>query len=93
MEGKGAFAEFSPGSDNYNGRAAPHGKDFKAGSKDYHVEHLTQLEMWNNRLNYVVPDGEVDPPVFPADDPYVLWYERITVRYISRLGAAADTVV
>ncbi|KAG5553352.1 hypothetical protein RHGRI_011279 [Rhododendron griersonianum] len=48
--------------------------------------------MWNNRLDHIVPAGEADPHeyAYPVDDPYVSWYERITIQHISRLGGAAD---
>ncbi|KAG5532074.1 hypothetical protein RHGRI_026626 [Rhododendron griersonianum] len=72
-----------------------HGKDWSAGSKDFRLDHLAEFEMWNNRLDHVVADGEADPHeyAYPADDPYVLWYERITLRYISRQGRATNTAV
>ncbi|KAG5528944.1 hypothetical protein RHGRI_029563 [Rhododendron griersonianum] len=49
--------------------------------------------MWNNRFRHVVPDGDVDLPdsvAYLDNDTYVLWYNRITIRYVSRLGAATD---
>ncbi|KAG5528432.1 hypothetical protein RHGRI_029194 [Rhododendron griersonianum] len=71
----------------------PHGKDFKSGAKNYSVKYRAQVSMWNNRLHHVVPHGDVDLPnsvAYPDNDPYVLWYNRITIRYVSRLGAATD---
>lgn len=81
--------------DPCNCRQLPHGKDWKAGRKDFSLEHHGQLQIWNNRLEHVLPDGEADPHVYayPPDDPYVLWYERITLRYVSRLGGAVDMAV
>ncbi|KAG5553112.1 hypothetical protein RHGRI_011097 [Rhododendron griersonianum] len=71
----------------------PHGKDFKSGAKNYSVKYRAQVSMWNNRLHHVVPHADVDLPdsvAYPDNDPYVLWYNRITIRYVSRLGAATD---
>ncbi|KAG5516580.1 hypothetical protein RHGRI_037334 [Rhododendron griersonianum] len=62
----------------------PHGKDFKSGAKNYSVKYRAQVSMWNNRLHHVVPHGDVDLPdsvAYPDNDPYVLWYNRITIRY------------
>ncbi|KAI8542719.1 hypothetical protein RHMOL_Rhmol08G0161000 [Rhododendron molle] len=62
----------------------PHGKDFKSGAKNYSVKYRAQVNMWNNRLHHVVPHGGVDLPdsvAYPNNDPYVLWYNRITIRY------------
>ncbi|KAI8558994.1 hypothetical protein RHMOL_Rhmol04G0139600 [Rhododendron molle] len=58
-------------------------------------EHRAELEMWNNRLDHIVPAGEADPYeyAYPADDPYVSWYERMTIQYISRLGGGANKVM
>ncbi|KAI8572218.1 hypothetical protein RHMOL_Rhmol01G0181100 [Rhododendron molle] len=61
----------------------PHGKDFKSGAKNYSVKYRAQVNMWNNRLYHVVPHGGVDLPdsvAYPDNDPYVLWYNRITIR-------------
>ncbi|KAF7142389.1 hypothetical protein RHSIM_Rhsim05G0159500 [Rhododendron simsii] len=73
-------------------RQPPHGKDWKAGQKDYRQEHHAELEMWNNRLDHIVPTGEADlyEYAYPANDPYVNWYDRITIQYITRLGGGAD---
>lgn len=79
--------------DDCNCRAKPHGMNFKSGTKDYAVVHANSVALWNDRLNYIVLHGNVDIDVYPADDPYVVWYRRITLRYISRLGAAADIAV
>ncbi|KAH7854592.1 hypothetical protein Vadar_015723 [Vaccinium darrowii] len=72
-------------------RAKPQELNFKSGTKDYAVFHANSVALWNDRLNHIVPRGDVDIDVYPANDPYVLWYRRITLRYVSRLGAAADT--
>ncbi|KAG5528979.1 hypothetical protein RHGRI_029591 [Rhododendron griersonianum] len=71
-----------------------HGKDWKAGQKDYRQDHRVELEMWNNRLDHIVPAEEVDPYeyAYPANDPYVTWYEMIMIQYISRLGGGVDKV-
>ncbi|KAI8573118.1 hypothetical protein RHMOL_Rhmol01G0253600 [Rhododendron molle] len=73
--------------------APPHGKDFKSGAKNYSVKYRAQVNMWNNRFHHVVPHGDVDlldSVAYPDDDPYVVWYNRITIRYVSRLGAATN---
>ncbi|KAH7834211.1 hypothetical protein Vadar_013811 [Vaccinium darrowii] len=76
--------------DDCNCRAKPHGMNFKSGTKDNAVVHANSVALWNDRLNYIVLHGDVDIDVYPADDPYVVWYRKITLRYISRLGAVAD---
>ncbi|XP_058192020.1 serine/threonine-protein phosphatase 7 long form homolog [Rhododendron vialii] len=78
-----------------NCRQPPHGKDWKAGQKDYRQDHHAELEMWNHRLEHIVPTGEPDSHeyAYPANDPHVTWYERITVQYISRLGGGADKAI
>ncbi|KAH7843401.1 hypothetical protein Vadar_016132 [Vaccinium darrowii] len=84
----GAYRQTIP--DDCNCRAKPHRMNFKSGTKDYAVVHANSVALWNDRLNYIVLHGDVDIDVYPADDPYVVWYRKITLRYISRLGAAAD---
>lgn len=73
--------------------AVPHGKTFKGGGTDFGRSYAQWIDLWENRLAYIVPAGDEDIEVYPVDDPYVVWYRTITVRYISRLGAAADTAV
>ncbi|KAI8556301.1 hypothetical protein RHMOL_Rhmol05G0242100 [Rhododendron molle] len=69
-----------------------HGKDWNVGQKDYRQDHRAELEMWNNRLDHIVPAGEADPHeyAYQVDDPYVTWYESITIQYISRLGGGVN---
>ncbi|KAI8527632.1 hypothetical protein RHMOL_Rhmol12G0090700 [Rhododendron molle] len=78
--------------DPYNCKQLLHGKDWKVGRKDFSLEHHAQLQIWNNRLDHMLPNGEADPHAYtyPPDDPYVLWYERIMLQYVSRLGGDVD---
>ncbi|KAF7148705.1 hypothetical protein RHSIM_Rhsim03G0242200 [Rhododendron simsii] len=57
----------------------PHGKEWKGGQKDYRQDHCAELEMWNNRLDHIIPTREADPHeyAYPADDPYVTWGKEL----------------
>ncbi|KAI8550005.1 hypothetical protein RHMOL_Rhmol06G0070200 [Rhododendron molle] len=43
----------------------------------------------NNIINITDPDILV----YPDDDPYLYWYERITLRFVSKMGAATNTAM
>ncbi|KAH7864518.1 hypothetical protein Vadar_030474 [Vaccinium darrowii] len=79
--------------DDCDCRARPHELNFKSGTKDYAVFHANSVALWNDRLNHIVSHADVDIDVYLIDNPYVLWYRRINLRYISRLSAAADTAM
>ncbi|KAG5566046.1 hypothetical protein RHGRI_001843 [Rhododendron griersonianum] len=70
----------------------PHGKTLQSGALDWAEKYRTIIEVWNNRLNLVVPPGDIDLVEYPFDDPYVAWYDRITRRCISRVGCGVDGV-
>ncbi|KAF7132729.1 hypothetical protein RHSIM_Rhsim09G0050600 [Rhododendron simsii] len=48
------------------------------------------IHLWNNRANSIVNITNPDILVYPADDPYLDWYERITLRFVSKMGAATN---
>ncbi|KAF7114253.1 hypothetical protein RHSIM_RhsimUnG0097200 [Rhododendron simsii] len=51
------------------------------------------IRLWNNRANSIVNITNPDILVYPADDPYPDWYERITLRFVSKMGAATYTAM
>ncbi|KAI8563148.1 hypothetical protein RHMOL_Rhmol03G0090100 [Rhododendron molle] len=70
----------------------PHGKTLQNGALDWALKYRTIIQVWNNRLNLVVPPGDIDLVEYPFDDPYVAWYDRITRRCISPVGCGVDGV-
>ncbi|KAG5557544.1 hypothetical protein RHGRI_007699 [Rhododendron griersonianum] len=70
----------------------PHGKTLQSGALDWALKYQTIIEVWNNRLNLVVPPSDIDLVEYPFDDSYVAWYDRITRRCISRVGCGEDGV-
>ncbi|KAF7131861.1 hypothetical protein RHSIM_Rhsim09G0099200 [Rhododendron simsii] len=69
-----------------------HGKTLQSGALDWAFKYRTIIEVWNNRLNLVVPPGDIDLVDYPFDDPYVARYDRITRRCISHVGFGVDGV-
>ncbi|KAH7865052.1 hypothetical protein Vadar_001673 [Vaccinium darrowii] len=70
-------------------RNALHGQTLKKGPQDWEVTNGAAVAMWNNRLQLVEPEGIPDLlHAYPAGDDYVVWYESITVPYVSRMSAA-----
>ncbi|KAG5515803.1 hypothetical protein RHGRI_036749 [Rhododendron griersonianum] len=49
----------------------PHGKTLQSGALDWAFKYRTIIEVWNNRLNLVVPPGDIDLVEYLFDDPYV----------------------
>lgn len=74
-------------------REWPHGKTLQSGQKDWAIEHSAAVKTWDERMQHVVEAVSPDLPVYQFDDPYVVWYERITRRCISRVGAGIDGAV
>ncbi|KAF7112937.1 hypothetical protein RHSIM_Rhsim13G0134200 [Rhododendron simsii] len=70
----------------------PHGKTLQSGALDWALKYQKIIEVWNNRLNLVVPPGDIDLLEYPFDDPYVAWYDRIIRRGISCVGCGVDGV-
>ncbi|KAI8559689.1 hypothetical protein RHMOL_Rhmol04G0193500 [Rhododendron molle] len=71
-------------------REWPHGKMLQSGQKDSAIEHSATVKTWDQRMQHVVSP---DLPAYQFDDPYVVWYERITRRCISRVGAGIDRAI
>ncbi|KAH7863359.1 hypothetical protein Vadar_016524 [Vaccinium darrowii] len=67
-----------------------HGYTLRNGQKDWGEFHRLLVRQWEERMAKVVAEGEPDlaDHEYPSNNPYVLWYEQITRRYISRNGAA-----
>ncbi|KAI8572535.1 hypothetical protein RHMOL_Rhmol01G0207100 [Rhododendron molle] len=63
-----------------------HAMDLRNGPKDW----SKPIRLWNNRANNIVNITDPDILVYPADDPYLDWYERITLRFVSKIGAATN---
>ncbi|XP_058185878.1 uncharacterized protein LOC131303103 [Rhododendron vialii] len=70
----------------------PHGKTLQSGALDWALKYQTIIEVWNNRLNLVVPPGDIDLVEYPFEDPYVAWYDRITRHCISHVGCGIGGV-
>ncbi|KAH7855209.1 hypothetical protein Vadar_022371 [Vaccinium darrowii] len=66
-----------------------HGYTLRNGQKDWGEFHRVLVRQWEERMARVVAKGEPDLAdyEYPSNDPYVLWCEQITRRYISRNGA------
>ncbi|KAH7859330.1 hypothetical protein Vadar_034771 [Vaccinium darrowii] len=67
-----------------------HGKTLQSGKKDWAAEYAPIIAIWNARLQHVVEAGCPDLPVYPFDDPYVTWYNRMSSHCISWVGAGID---
>ncbi|KAG5548714.1 hypothetical protein RHGRI_014164 [Rhododendron griersonianum] len=66
-----------------------HAMDLRNGAKDW----SKPIRLWNDRANNIVNITDPDILVYPIDDPYLDWYERITLRFVSKMGAATNTVM
>ncbi|KAH7842642.1 hypothetical protein Vadar_007634 [Vaccinium darrowii] len=72
-----------------------HGYTLRNGQKGWGEFHRLLVQQWEGRMAKVVAEGEPDlaDHEYPSNDPYVLWYEQITRRYISRNGAATASAM
>ncbi|KAI8570238.1 hypothetical protein RHMOL_Rhmol01G0018700 [Rhododendron molle] len=59
-----------------------HAMDLRNGPKDL----SKPIRLWNNRTNNIVNITDPDILVYPADDPYLDWYERITMQLFESLS-------
>ncbi|KAI8567220.1 hypothetical protein RHMOL_Rhmol02G0104000 [Rhododendron molle] len=66
-----------------------HAMDLRNGLKDW----SKPIRLWNNRANNIVNITDPDILVYPDDDPYLCWYERITLRFVSKMGATTNTAM
>ncbi|KAF7143709.1 hypothetical protein RHSIM_Rhsim05G0123000 [Rhododendron simsii] len=64
-----------------------HSMDLRNGVRDW----SKPIRLWNDRANSIVNITDPNILVYPADDPYLDWYERITLRFVSKMGAATNT--
>ncbi|KAH7848068.1 hypothetical protein Vadar_033376 [Vaccinium darrowii] len=72
-------------------RDRSHGMEMKKHSYNWADEHRVHVEGWENRLKYIVPEGEPDiVGAYPDEDEYVTWYKRITVPFVSQMSASLD---
>ncbi|KAH7864133.1 hypothetical protein Vadar_026158 [Vaccinium darrowii] len=72
-------------------RDRSHGMEMKKHSHNWADEHRVHVERWENRLQYIVPEGEPDiVGAYPDEDEYVTWYKRITVPFVSQMSASLD---
>ncbi|KAH7849712.1 hypothetical protein Vadar_021930 [Vaccinium darrowii] len=54
-------------------------------------EHRVHVQRWQNRLQFVVQEGQPDiVGAYPDEDEYVTWYKRITVPFVSQMSASLD---
>ncbi|KAE9454302.1 hypothetical protein C3L33_13804, partial [Rhododendron williamsianum] len=66
-----------------------HAMDLRNGAKDW----SKPKRLWNDRANNIVNITDPDILVYLADDPYLDWYERITLRFGSKMGVATNTAM
>ncbi|KAF7130633.1 hypothetical protein RHSIM_Rhsim10G0104700 [Rhododendron simsii] len=66
-----------------------HGMGLRNGVKDW----KKPIRLWNNRAKSIVNITDPDILVYPIDDPYLDWYERITLSFVSKMGAATNTAM
>lgn len=60
-----------------------HGVDRRGKAEtDWSVEHRAYVELWHRRLEFVV-GGVPMQGVLQPHDPYMVWYQRITRRFIN----------
>ncbi|KAK9089684.1 hypothetical protein Scep_028766 [Stephania cephalantha] len=60
--------------------------------KDRSAEHSAYVCLWNERASNIATDEILEEPL-EFYDPYMLWYRRITRRFMSRRGAIAEALV
>ncbi|KAK9118298.1 hypothetical protein Scep_016391 [Stephania cephalantha] len=59
--------------------------------KDLSAEHSAYVCMWNERASNIAIDEIFEEPL-DFYDPYMLWYRRITRRFMLRRGAIAEAL-
>ncbi|KAK9149851.1 hypothetical protein Scep_008608 [Stephania cephalantha] len=59
--------------------------------KDWSVEHNAYVCMWNERASNIATDESLEEPM-DFYNPYMLWYRRITRRFMSPRGAIAEAL-
>ncbi|KAK9114145.1 hypothetical protein Syun_020942 [Stephania yunnanensis] len=59
--------------------------------KDWSAEHSAYVCLWNERASNIATSEILDESL-DFYDPYMLWYRRITRRFMSRRGAIAEAL-
>lgn len=72
-------------------RDRSHGMEMKKHSHNWAEEHRVHVQRWQNRLQFIVQEGQPDiVGAYPDEDEYVTWYKRITVPFVSQMSASLD---
>ncbi|XP_021718378.1 serine/threonine-protein phosphatase 7 long form homolog [Chenopodium quinoa] len=68
-----------------------HGIDRRGkGETSWALEHWRFLQLWEQRLEFIV-GGDLMQGAMDPDDPYMVWYRRITRRFINPSYAPPST--
>uniref|UniRef100_A0A2N9GCH7 Aminotransferase-like plant mobile domain-containing protein n=1 Tax=Fagus sylvatica TaxID=28930 RepID=A0A2N9GCH7_FAGSY len=59
---------------------------------DWTKKWESHVDTWNNRLEHVITSDPVSHPM-PYNDEYMVWYRRITRRYICKRSASFDALM
>ncbi|KAK9093915.1 hypothetical protein Scep_025384 [Stephania cephalantha] len=59
--------------------------------KDWSAEHSAFVFMWNERASNIANDESLEEPM-DFYDPYMIWYRRITRRFMSPRGAILEAL-
>ncbi|KAK9103756.1 hypothetical protein Sjap_021010 [Stephania japonica] len=60
--------------------------------KDWSAEHSDYVSMWTERASNIANDELLEEPM-GFYDPYMVWYRRITRRFMSFRGAIVEALV
>uniref|UniRef100_A0A2N9I3F0 Aminotransferase-like plant mobile domain-containing protein n=1 Tax=Fagus sylvatica TaxID=28930 RepID=A0A2N9I3F0_FAGSY len=69
-----------------------HAVTLRKRDTDWTKKWKSHVDMWNNRFEHVITSDIVSDPM-PYNDEYMVWYRRITRRYISKQSASFDALV
>ena len=69
-----------------------HSVTLRKRGTDWTKKWESHIDTWNNRLEHVITSDLVSHPM-PYNDEYMVWYRRITRRYISKQSASFDALV
>uniref|UniRef100_A0A2N9IJ12 Aminotransferase-like plant mobile domain-containing protein n=1 Tax=Fagus sylvatica TaxID=28930 RepID=A0A2N9IJ12_FAGSY len=69
-----------------------HAVTLRKKETDWTKKWESHVDTWNNRLEHVITSDIVSDPM-SYNDEYMVWYRRITRRYISKQSASFDALV
>uniref|UniRef100_A0A2N9G2R3 Aminotransferase-like plant mobile domain-containing protein n=1 Tax=Fagus sylvatica TaxID=28930 RepID=A0A2N9G2R3_FAGSY len=69
-----------------------HAVTLRKKETDWTKKWESHVDTWNNRLEHVITSDIVSDPM-SYNDEYMVWYRRITRRYISKQSASFDALL